>query len=220
MKQVVKTLIAVAAIAACGAASAVDINSYTFDGSSASIAYLGNPETVLAGEISINSSIGSFATYCIDLVNVFGVPSSGYSFGSYASDEISRLVTFAGFYGGSDQSSNAVNTTVEKTAFQLAIWDAVYDPGTFDLTSGQFTVTSADAGVVTQANAYLAGAFSLPPGSYATDNLYAFTGGVSQQEVRSQDLITAIPEPSTYALMLAGLAGVGFVVRRRSQHSN
>ena len=33
--------------------------------------------------------------------------------------------------------------------------------------------------------------------------------------VRSGDVVTAISEPSTYALMLAGLAAVGFVARRR-----
>ena len=40
-----------------------------------------------------------------------------------------------------------------------------------------------------------------------TENWYGFTVGTSVQ---------AIPEPETYALMLAGLAAVGFVARRRA----
>jgi hypothetical protein len=72
-------------------------------------------------------------------------------------------------------------------------------------------VTSAAAGVVAQANAYLTGAAGLAAGSYATNRLYTFSSETGQ------DLVTAVPEPSTYALMLAGLAGIGFVARRRSK---
>jgi hypothetical protein len=55
-------------------------------------------------------------------------------------------------------------------------------------------------------------------GSYndaSADNLsFTLTDGVAPPT------ITPVPEPSTYALMLAGLAGVGGVVRRRAAASN
>jgi hypothetical protein len=211
MKHLAKTLVALAAIAVSGAASAVTINSYTFDGVGVAIVFNGTPEGVGAGEITVNTSIGTFATYCIDLAQGLPVPNPTYSFGPYASDWISRLVAFGGFYGGADQSSNQVDTTIEKAAFQLAIWEAVYDTAPGDFSSGQFQIASTTAGILAQANAYLVGAAALPNGSYRTQDLFAFTSD------RGQDLVTAVPEPSSYAMLLAGLAGIGFVARRRSQ---
>ena len=162
MKNLAKTLIALAAIAVSGAASAVTINSYTFDGTGVGIIFNGNPEGVGAGEITVDTSIGTFATYCVELTQGLPVPNPTYSFGPYASDWISRLVAFGGFYGGSDQSSNQVDTTTEKTAFQLAIWEAVYDSAPGDLSTGQFQVASTTPSILAQANAYLAGAAALP----------------------------------------------------------
>ena len=210
MKNLAKTLVAAAVLAASGAASAVTINSYTFSGSVANIVFNGTPESLPAGEITINSTVGTFATYCIELTQGLPVPNPTYSFGAYANDWISRLVAVSGFYGGADQSSNQVDTIIEKTAFQLAIWEAVYDSFPGDLTTGIFEVTSAGAGVVAQSNAYLAAAGLLPAGTYPT-NLAAFTSP------SGQDLVTAVPEPSTYAMLMVGLMGIGFVARRRSQ---
>jgi hypothetical protein len=211
MKNLAKTLVALAAVAVSGAASAVTINSYTFSGSAANIVFNGTPEFLAAGEITVNSTVGTFATYCIELTQGLPVPNPTYSFGPYANDWISRLVDVAGFYGGADQSSNQVNTVTEKTAFQLAIWEAVYDAFPGDLTTGIFEVTSAGAGVVAQANAYLTAAAALSAGSYPTQTLLTFTSRTGQ------DLVTSVPEPSSYAMLLAGLAGIGFVARRRSQ---
>ena len=41
--------------------------------------------------------------------------------------------------------------------------------------------------------------------------------GLSHATIYAGDVVPGIPEPETYALMLAGLAAVGFVARRRRQ---
>lgn len=209
-KSLLKTAVALAALAASAAASAVTINSYTFDGVGLYIKLGDTVEGVGAGEIRVDSTVGSFATYCIELTQGLGTPpANDYAFGAYSNDLLSRLVEVADFYG-KIPGVNAVDTTTEKAAFQLAIWEAVYDSVPGDLGSGLFSVVSASSAILTQANSYLSAAGSLAAGSYPTNTLYAFTSP------SRQDLITAIPEPSTYMLMFAGLAGMGFIARRRS----
>lgn len=210
MKNLAKATIAFAALAASAAASAVTISSYTFDGAGVQISFMGTTQGVGAGEIRVVSDVGSFATYCIELDQGLGLPpATGYSYGPYFSDWISRLVSVSGFYGGTGPG-NEVDTTTEKTAFQLAIWESVYDVFPGDLSTGDFSVISASPAALAQANAYLTAAAGLKSETYPTNNLFAFT------HPSRQDLVTAIPEPSTYLLMLAGLAGVGFVARRRA----
>jgi hypothetical protein len=76
---------------------------------------------------------------------------------------------------------------------------------------GTYTLASPDP-LGTQTLVFTPGAsgiFSLTFANRGGDNLGALLDNV---EVTT----AAIPEPSTYALMLAGLAGVGFVARRRA----
>jgi len=43
--------------------------------------------------------------------------------------------------------------------------------------------------------------------------------GIGRPNPRGQAQVTPVPEPSQWAMMLAGLALVGFIVRRRSKRS-
>jgi len=64
--------------------------------------------------------------------------------------------------------------------------------------------------------------FSLPPGTYTPSYSYSYVAtypGASGSTILTDGadgpLVTAVPEPATWAMMLLGFAGVGFVAHRR-----
>ncbi|WP_291605906.1 PEPxxWA-CTERM sorting domain-containing protein [Bradyrhizobium sp.] len=70
--------------------------------------------------------------------------------------------------------------------------------------------------------------FSLPPGTYTPSYSYLFTytypgtpSGSGNTGIVSGEgaVVTAIPEPATWAMMIVGFLGVGFLAYRRSSRS-
>jgi hypothetical protein len=78
--------------------------------------------------------------------------------------------------------------------------------GTVNFTSDVFRVANDGFGGAAETfalNSFAAGNNSMAPDLIRlTDPVY-------------QDFVIAVPEPETYALMIAGLMAVGFLVRRR-----
>jgi hypothetical protein len=167
--------------------------------------------TVRAGGFDTQFQGASFVSYCVDFYQ--WLPSFGSSNNSYSEvnaanffgdrlDEIELL--FSGRF-------SQVDTAVEEAAFQIALWEIRYEaPGqTFNTLSGSARFSDVGDDARGLAQTYLNGL-----SSYERTMTVRVLGSGTNQDVV---FAAPVPEPSTYALMLAGLAGVALVARRRSR---
>ncbi|QBE67603.1 PEP-CTERM sorting domain-containing protein [Pseudoduganella lutea] len=146
---------------------------------------------------------------------------------------VERQTSIARLYGlyydkitGADEASKDLSLS-----FQLALWELYNDDATFEtaatgklavnntITGGRGNGAGGYAGaapIVTDAYKMLAEAKDK---SLAYTQQYTFTrytSGTSQDFVIAQ-AVSAVPEPSTYAMLGLGLAVVGFAARRRAK---
>jgi len=170
---------------------------------------------ILTGSTVHNGSISngtSFLAYCIDPFQ--RASSSPVSYGVSGLDalgtsnaaDVSRL--YSQSYAGTSGSS------LNSAAFQLALWELAKDDG--KLTSGNVhTTKDTDSKVVALASSMISNAKS----GVAGPNQYSFnlyTSGKNQDYlVASMSSVTPVPEPETYAMLLAGLGLIGFTANRR-----
>ncbi len=219
LKRVVALL---ACLAAFGSAQADTVNLSGFLGGRKATADLDTPRniTVNAGEFTGSWNGNSFSAMCVDVLhdmhfgttytNYTALTPAAYGFSAAQVDLFNRLYTnyYAASHAGNDNAA----------AFQIAVWEITYDGnGTLDTGAGTFTLGSGGSATAkATASSWLAGLSALPTG------LWNFTvldsADVSGGQRATQDLLVAIPvpEPSTYALLLAGLGLVGLMARRRA----
>lgn len=158
---------------------------------------------------------GSFAAVCIEPLQAIsqearigGDSSYAASFTAAPSASVQKL--FDLYYGTARTTDSAA------APFALALQELLLETsGSYSLASGTYQRVGlglVDTQAVTSADALLAGLAAAPA---ATTHLQL----VSFESPSSQDFIAAIPapvpEPETYALLLAGLGAIGFAVRRR-----
>jgi hypothetical protein len=210
--------IAAAVLAFCAvgaqAASTFEVTGFTFGSEGMSInrsstdypGYIG----VEAGALNATYNGASFMTYCIDVYQTASIgtiytdyaPKAGsLQFTGTQATDLGRLFTSYG---------SLVDTKIESAAMQLAVWEIVDETrGFYDVNNGRFSAIldrNSDAAVATLANSWLS--------NLGTNNVYNVSA-LSSATHQDFLVLAPVPEPSTYALMLAGLMGVGFVARRR-----
>lgn len=206
------TRVAAAAALAVGAmgaqASTVVLTDFTF--TPAAPLTVGAPSySGHAGQFTGTLDGASFVTWCTEITQSFAfntaydytVVDGVTAWGAKANTIGQILTAYSGY----------VNNAAHSAVVQAAIWEVLYETsGTYGFGTGTFKATSSDAATNTALGdidwASLSGVKSL----VKVDQLY-------NRSHQNFLVTTPVPEPETYALMAAGLAGVSFVVRRRSR---
>jgi PEP-CTERM motif len=215
-----KTFVALAAFAAVSSASALTVTGATWGAGAPTgedITLNGGgfvlPETNVGGFHVTASSEGSFYTVCVEVTQAFfplpntytheaNGSANGFDVGTAA--RVAAVMQAAGF---KSSDGGAVTTTQGFVALQMAVWNAVYDTD-WTVSAGSFQQLTDTNGAKAGANALLAAASGIATPVYAVHKLYS---------ADEQDVVISVPEPETYAMLLAGLGAVGFMARRRKQ---
>jgi hypothetical protein len=179
--------------------------------------FAGNPTAPVAGgflsfcaELTQGISYGKNYSYNIESLSSAPTPASGAlgnGMGTLAANLISEL-WYSHFNAIFDPHNNA-NT--EAAALQLAMWKVEYDPTSFLSKTGKVNWTSGNLRVdnnLTAAAVVLAASFLQDPtfmhdGSGPKAELYAMVSSTAQDQI-----VQAVPEPSSVVLTLSALAAL------------
>ena len=180
----------------------------------------GNPTSVSAGGFKMKdlTAGGSFQAWCVDIFSWMASSTSytltpGNTF--FTPTKATALERLA-----SNNLASVTNNATNSAAFQLAVWEIVnetsgtYNVDKYNASKGSFYATSSSTLSITTANNWLSSLGSATP--TLTLSVWKETPGYPTQDLA---VFAPVPEPETYAMMLAGLGLMGFVARRRKQNA-
>ncbi|MGH1424800.1 MAG: VPLPA-CTERM sorting domain-containing protein [Pseudooceanicola sp.] len=194
----------------------------------------GSSTKVIAGGLNMtsSSSLGNFVAWCLDLEH-FLKPVSNYvvttnPFSNTGTIGAAGIARIQSVFDANFASVNAADLK-QSAAFQLALWEALYDGNSFSLTSGLFKARGYFGGsftsTATQISSLAAGYLSNAQG-YLGAKVWdlTFLESTASGRHQSQALVTVtmapppvpeVPLPAGGVLLVTALGGIAAVRRRR-----
>ena len=192
------------------------------DGSQTSFTEGGGAGGFRTDDLSLGAAgTNSFQSWCVDIFHGFSFPvsrtdqllSAASVFGSTKANDLGRLYTAHHAVIDGNGSTND-----DSAAFQLAVWEIVNEKSTnpYSLSAGDLQIGSSSTGYGTAAG-WLS-TLDTVTSTYSA-NIWSVTNNQGPSGPGAQDvaIFAPIPEPETYAMLLAGLGLMGFIARRRKQ---
>ncbi|MFW2830132.1 PEPxxWA-CTERM sorting domain-containing protein [Sphingomonas sp. ID0503] len=201
-------------------------NVATTKGSKAgTVSYFGSGRSVNAGQflltgkdLDTNAAV-SLKTFCIDIFNTLKT-------GTFTRTDD---VNVGGQYAAKQDQVMALLGNVSITsadtsaAVQLAVWEIAYETSTtkYSLSDGWFSASGSSLSAAkTLANGYLSKVTKGDWKALANTQLNSLTADGNQDQIwlgtRPPQAPGAVPEPASWAMMIAGFGLIGGAMRRRS----
>jgi hypothetical protein len=199
-----------------------------FDGDTAALVVTSLPNWTVAGDVDLVAHVNPYGIANCDgiCVDLDGTPGPGTITTRSIDFLAGRAVTVSfdlsgNERGGADDvfiASVAFNPANGGSAAGISGPPAFVFPGVVDMLNGTPYVETigSDRGFLTYSYTFTAntsGAFTMSFGTTSSDNVGPILDNVL---VTENDLKSAVPEPASWALMVAGFGMVGFAMRRRS----
>ncbi|RLJ60406.1 putative secreted protein [Litoreibacter meonggei] len=160
-----------------------------------------------AGGFNMSDGTNSFVAWCIDLFDTIGSAVYDQTRPAQVSDseeaDLNRLF--------SNNRSIATDNAVNSAAFQVAVWEIVYETGSsYDVGSGDFRAGDNTA-VTSLAQNWLSN-LGTDAGSYKL----SFYESSTSQDLVSGAPVPAVPLPAGLPLLLVGVGALALTRKRRS----
>lgn len=174
----------------------------------------------MTGTDTTTSAAVSFDSYCIDIFNYL----HGGTFDLQAlalADPVkeAQLKNLLGYTAGFIDAAGTLGAKQDiSAAIQMAVWEIVNENGTsgYSLGNGLFQIATDWGSVVGTSRGIAQGYLDNMAGwTQPTGYNYSMMTALNPVNNQRQVFLTAVPEPSTWALLIAGFGMIGAALRKR-----